>query len=126
MRLKKPRPEIDRIGVIFQQVPEPVWQAWKAHRPYALRTLKIGEAEPYLITLLALRRAVSHAVGRDLGYFTMGEHLFGYSGFDYDPKWEVMLNFSPIRGGDLVAAGVCLIACGVFIYLIWEDHSWKP
>ena len=99
MRLRPLRPEIKQIGLIFQEVPEPVWRAWDAHEPYALRHLKMGEAEPYMATLLALRRAVGRAVGRRLGYFTLGGRLFGYGGFDFDPKWEVLPGFSPIRGG---------------------------
>lgn len=96
MRLKRPRPEIEKVGAIFQEVPLAVLKAWEAHRPYALRHLKVGEAEGYVLTLLALRRAVRRAVGRELGYFVVGDHLFGHGGADFDPKWDIFPSSSPI------------------------------
>jgi hypothetical protein len=99
MRVNRLGPRIEKVGAIFQEAPPAVSAAWEAHRPYALRALKMGEAEGFIVTLLALQRAVRRAVGRECGYFTLDEHLFGYGGFDYDPKWTVILNSSPVRGG---------------------------
>ena len=98
--LPGPRGEIDPIGSIFPEVPPAVAAAWDAHRPYVLRRLGKGEAQPYIVTLLALQRAVRHAAGRVIGYFACDGCLFGYGGFAYDPKWEITPGWSPIRGDD--------------------------
>jgi hypothetical protein len=89
----------DQIGAIFQDVPRDVLDAWEAHSSFACRTLKAKDTEPYIVTLLALQRAVRHAT-RSTGYFVVDDFLFGYGGPSYDPKWLVTFAFSPIKGRD--------------------------
>ena len=95
MRKFKLKPYPEKIGSVIQETPWDVLVAWKAHAPYCNRYLVKGEAQPYLDTLLALKRAVRR--NGQLGYYVTGGYLFGYVGESFDPVWKLIPDTAPIH-----------------------------